>query len=53
MPLTGSARVIPNVRVVLASFGIFAIDMMDVDAMGIHDPEGHSRHIGDWRVSLS
>jgi hypothetical protein len=42
-------RDISNVRVVLASFGIFAIDMTDIDAMGIHDPEGHSRHIDDWR----
>ena len=42
-------RDISNVRVILASFGIFAIDMTDIDAMGIHDPEGHSRHIDDWR----
>ena len=40
---------IQSVRVILASFGIFAADMLDVDAMGIPDPEGHSRHIGDWR----
>ena len=42
-------RDISNVRVILALFGIFAIDMTDIDAMGIHDPEGYSRHIGDWR----
>jgi hypothetical protein len=42
-------RDISNVRVILASFGIFAIDMTDIDAMGIHDPEGHSRHTDDWR----
>jgi hypothetical protein len=23
--------------------------MMDIDAMGISGPEGHSRHIDDWR----
>jgi hypothetical protein len=32
-------RDISNVRVILASFGIFAIDMADIDAMGIHDPQ--------------
>jgi hypothetical protein len=37
------------VRVILASFGIFAANMMDIDAMRIPDPEGHSRHIDDWR----
>jgi hypothetical protein len=42
-------RDISNVRVILASFGIFAIDMADIDAMGIRDPEGHSRHTDDWR----
>ena len=42
-------RDISNVRVILASFGIFAIDMTDIDAMGIRDPEGHNRHIDDWR----
>jgi hypothetical protein len=36
------------VRVVLASF-IFAANMMDINAMGTPDPEGHSRHIDDWR----
>jgi hypothetical protein len=42
-------RDIGAVRVILASFGIFAADMMDIDAMGIPDPEGHTRRIGDWR----
>jgi hypothetical protein len=42
-------RDISNVRVILVSFGIFAVDMADIDAMGIHDPEGHNRHIDDWR----
>jgi hypothetical protein len=37
------------VRVVLASFGIFAANMVDINAMGIPDPEGHSRHTDDWR----
>ena len=37
------------VRVILASSGIFAANMMDIDAMGISGPEGHSRHIDDWR----
>jgi hypothetical protein len=36
-------RDIANVRVILASFGIFAVDMTDIDAMGIHDPEGHPK----------
>jgi hypothetical protein len=31
------------VRVVLASLGIFVADMMDIDAVVIPDPEGHSR----------
>jgi hypothetical protein len=44
-------RDIANARVILASFGIFAVDMTDIDAMGIHDPEGHHRHIDDWRSS--
>ena len=39
---------IQTVRVILASYGIFAANMMDIDAMGIPDPEGHSRHIDDW-----
>jgi hypothetical protein len=42
-------RDIGAVRVMLASFGIFAADMMDIDAVGIPDPEGHTRHIDDWR----
>jgi hypothetical protein len=42
---------IQSVRVILASFGIFAANMLDVDAMGIPDPEGHSRNIEDWRSS--
>ena len=41
-------RGIEIVRVILASYGIFAANMMDIDAMGIPDPEGHSRHIDDW-----
>jgi hypothetical protein len=44
-------RDVANVRVILAAFGIFAVDMTDIDAMGIQDPEGHHRHIGDWRSS--
>jgi hypothetical protein len=39
------------VPVVLAPFGIFVANMMDIDAMGIPDPEGHSRHIDDWGSS--
>jgi hypothetical protein len=42
-------RDIEIVRVVLASYKVFAANMVDIDAMGIPDPEGHSRHIGDWR----
>jgi hypothetical protein len=42
---------ISNVRVILASFGIFAVDMAEIDAMGIKDPEGHHGHIDDWRSS--
>jgi hypothetical protein len=42
-------RDISNVRIILASYGIFAVDMADIDAMGIKDPEGHHRHIDDWR----
>jgi hypothetical protein len=44
-------RDISNVRVILASFGIFAVDMAGIDAMRIHDPEGHNMHIDDWRSS--
>jgi hypothetical protein len=44
-------RDISTVRVILASFGIFAVDMADIDAMEIPDPEGHNRHIHDWRSS--
>jgi hypothetical protein len=40
---------IQSARVVLASFGIFAANMGDIDAMGIPDPEEHSRHIEDWK----
>ena len=32
-----------------ASFGIYAANMMDIDAMEIPDPEGHSRHTDDRR----
>jgi hypothetical protein len=42
-------RDIASVRVILASYGIFAVNMTDIDAMGIPDPEGHHRHIDDWR----
>ena len=42
-------RDIDAVRVILASYGIFAVNMTDIDAMGIPDPEGHHRHIDDWR----
>jgi hypothetical protein len=38
-------RDIDTVRVILASFGIFAANMADIDAMGVLDPEGHTRHI--------
>jgi hypothetical protein len=44
-------RDIGAVRVILASFGIFAANMVDIDAMGIPDPEGHTRHIDDWKSS--
>jgi hypothetical protein len=40
---------IQTVRVILASYGIYAANMTDIDARGIPDPEGHSRHIDDWR----
>jgi hypothetical protein len=40
---------IQTVRAILASYGIYAANMMDIDAMGIPGPEGHSRHIDDWR----
>jgi hypothetical protein len=40
---------IQTVRVILVSYGIYAANMMDIDAMGISDPEGHFRHIDDWR----
>jgi hypothetical protein len=36
---------IQAVRVILASYGIYAANMMDIDAMGVPGPEGHSRHI--------
>jgi hypothetical protein len=39
---------IQTVRVVHAAHGICAANMMDLDAMGISGPEGHSRHIDDW-----
>ena len=29
--------------------GIFAVNMTDIDAMGIPDPEGHHRHTDDWK----
>jgi hypothetical protein len=45
-------RDIGTVRVILASFGIFAADMADIDAMGIPDPEGHTRHVDDWRSTF-
>jgi hypothetical protein len=34
--------------VVLAAEGIYVANMVDIDAMGVPDPEGHSRHAGDW-----
>jgi hypothetical protein len=40
---------IKAIRVVLAAHGIYAADMTDIDAMGISDPEGHYRHIDDWK----
>jgi hypothetical protein len=41
---------IQAVRVILASYGIYAANMMDIDAMGsTSGPEGHSRHTDDWR----
>jgi hypothetical protein len=42
-------RDIGTVRVILASYGIFAASMADIDAMGVPDPEGHHRHIADWK----
>ena len=36
-------------RVILAANGIYAVDMTDIDAMGIPDPEGHPKHIDDWK----
>jgi hypothetical protein len=42
-------RYIGTVRVILASYGIFAANMADIDAMEIPDPEGHQRHIDDWK----
>jgi hypothetical protein len=35
-------RYVEAARVILAPFGIFAANMMDIDAMGILDPEGHT-----------
>jgi hypothetical protein len=34
---------------VLASYEICVAGLMDVDAVVIPDPEGHHRHIDDWR----
>jgi hypothetical protein len=36
-------------RVILAANGIYAVDMTDIDAMGIPDPEGYPRHTDDWK----
>jgi hypothetical protein len=33
--------------VILASEGIYAANLMDIDAMGVPDPE-HSCHVDDW-----
>ena len=38
-----------TIRVILAANGIYAIDMTDIDAMGIPDPGGYCRHIDDWK----
>jgi hypothetical protein len=35
------------VRTALAANGIYAANVVDIDAMGIPDPEGHSRHVDD------
>jgi hypothetical protein len=41
---------IKAIRVIrLAAHGIYAADMMDIDAMGVPGPEGHCRHIDDWK----
>ena len=40
---------IKTIRVILAANGIYAIDMTDIDAMGIPDPGGYCRHIDDWK----
>jgi hypothetical protein len=34
--------------VILASYGIYAANIMGIDAVGISGPEGHSRHTDDW-----
>jgi hypothetical protein len=40
---------IKTIRVILAANGIYTADMTDIDAMGIPNPEGHYRHIDDWK----
>ena len=40
---------IKAIRVILAAHGIYAADMMDIDAMGVPGPEGHCRHTDDWK----
>ena len=40
---------IKTIRVILAANGIYAVDMTDIDAMGIPDPGGYCRHIDDWK----
>jgi hypothetical protein len=40
---------IKTIRVVLAANGIYAVDMTDIDAMGIPDPGGYCRHTDDWK----
>ena len=34
---------------ILAANRIYAVDMADIDAMGIPDPGGYCRHIDDWK----
>jgi hypothetical protein len=38
-----------TIRVIPAANGIYAVDMTDIDAMGIPDPGGYPRHTDDWK----
>ena len=42
---------IQTIRVIPVSYGIYAANMADIDAMGVPGPEGHYRHIDDWGSS--